>query len=347
MRVNEVVGAFHEIIKRSSDENVSEFPSDNLIFRGQANSVWGLVPKLWRNEYNKNSEDDLITKYKRRYMVAGDDIFQNLTDMQHYGMPTRLLDWTKNFLIALYFAVEKDDNVDGKVFILDHQNLLPHNYIDVMRNLNQITYPNFTASQEGQTITKIKKLLEQLIPNEEEDSLSNLFPSPSDNNEIQQILNRLLNADGSNADSINSLLKLEEKYKQELCNILIKAIFFEPANLNPRIIAQSSVFTAHFGSGNSFIPSMDIKPFDWNELLPQQGFNENQYGINIAAIIIPRQWKPVIRSELKQYFGLHQAIVYPDDKEKVLAQYIEYSPQESNIEGSGSLKTMVTMSWVI
>lgn len=341
MKVNEVVSAFREIIKRSTNEY--EFPSDNLIFRGQANSAWGLVPKLWRNEYNKNSEDDLITKYKRRYMVAEDDIFQNLTDMQHYGMPTRLLDWTNNFLVALYFAVEKEDKADGKIFILDRQNLLDHNYINALRQLEKIicSIQGDYTPEKNKTLNTIREILKPFVPNDNEDS-------SFDNNEILQIFNKLLNTSDSNADSdsIGSLLKLENKYKQELCNILVKAIFFEPTNLNPRIIAQSSVFTAHFGNNEPNSLFINLKPFDWNKLLQEHNSNKNEYGINMAVIIIPKQWKQAIRYELKQYFGLHQAIIYPDDKEKVLAQYVECSLQESSTqEEDRSLKTLMTISY--
>jgi hypothetical protein len=38
---------------------------------------------------------------------------------QHYGLPTRLLDWTKNAAIALYFACIEKPKEDGAVFVLD------------------------------------------------------------------------------------------------------------------------------------------------------------------------------------------------------------------------------------
>jgi hypothetical protein len=42
--------------------------------------------------------------------------------MQHYGVPTRLLDWTESPLIALYFVVEdmekKNEDKDGALWIL-------------------------------------------------------------------------------------------------------------------------------------------------------------------------------------------------------------------------------------
>jgi hypothetical protein len=45
-----------------------------------------------------------------------------LCDMQHYGIPTRLLDWTFTPLVALFFAcssLKNDLSDDGRVFIFD------------------------------------------------------------------------------------------------------------------------------------------------------------------------------------------------------------------------------------
>jgi len=47
---------------------------------------------------------------------------------QHYGLPTRLLDWTESATIALFFACEEEER-DGMVFVL--------NPVD----LNRISYP--------------------------------------------------------------------------------------------------------------------------------------------------------------------------------------------------------------
>ncbi|MBW8182913.1 FRG domain-containing protein [Shewanella nanhaiensis] len=42
--------------------------------------------------------------------------FEWLFLAQHYSLPTRLLDWSTNPLVALYFAVEKDDATDGGIY---------------------------------------------------------------------------------------------------------------------------------------------------------------------------------------------------------------------------------------
>jgi FRG domain-containing protein len=38
--------------------------------------------------------------------------------MRHYGAPTRLLDWTESLYVAVYFAVEKEPDHDGAVWVI-------------------------------------------------------------------------------------------------------------------------------------------------------------------------------------------------------------------------------------
>jgi hypothetical protein len=98
---------------------------DNLVmlFRGQECANWDLVPSIGRiKSYNiLNCEHDLFQEFKRfAHPYASGEILNNewntLALAQHHGLPTRLLDWTTNPLIALWFAFQNEfiDCKDGE-----------------------------------------------------------------------------------------------------------------------------------------------------------------------------------------------------------------------------------------
>ncbi len=92
-------------------------------YRGQTNIIWSLSPSLMRCT-NAPSEGTLLARFKQSAaMLINEhpkDSFDWLFLMQHYGVPTRLLDWTESPLTALYFAInnEKHDDEDGALWSL-------------------------------------------------------------------------------------------------------------------------------------------------------------------------------------------------------------------------------------
>jgi hypothetical protein len=83
-----------------------------LWFRGQRSASWDVAPLIWR-EYDREAERNFTNRFRARAgtrhqtLPSYDDSGMWLSLMQHYGLPTRLLDWTRSPLIALYFALEK------------------------------------------------------------------------------------------------------------------------------------------------------------------------------------------------------------------------------------------------
>ena len=90
-------------------------------FRGHSNADWKLIPSLFRVE-NPPLEMNLIKKFKQNATMLLNPIPEKYIDwlfiMRHYGVPTRLLDWSESPLIAAYFAINENSNDDGSLWML-------------------------------------------------------------------------------------------------------------------------------------------------------------------------------------------------------------------------------------
>ncbi|MBN1809988.1 MAG: FRG domain-containing protein [Planctomycetes bacterium] len=79
---------------------------DALWYRG-ANAPHKLLPKLYRNKHNEYHYQALFKAHAPKYLQGEiADEWDFVTQMQHYGCRTRLLDWTLNPLAALHFALQ-------------------------------------------------------------------------------------------------------------------------------------------------------------------------------------------------------------------------------------------------
>lgn len=116
----------------------------SFIFRGQRNAEWELETAIERhikktaNPVYRASYlfaerwmlNEFIRKFKlyNKTEIGKDNHIEWLSIMQHYGAPTRLLDFTESIFIAIYFAVIESD-CDSAIWCID-KNILKNNLVD-------------------------------------------------------------------------------------------------------------------------------------------------------------------------------------------------------------------------
>ena len=115
---------------------------DKWIFRGEKDKdgLKTTLEKAFDNfgirnrKHKRNAEKDIIREFQRKLhlytnnLPSRGDIIQWLAIMQHHGAPTRLLDWTYSFWVAVHFAIVRSKPGEKVVVwavkttpILEHQ----------------------------------------------------------------------------------------------------------------------------------------------------------------------------------------------------------------------------------
>lgn len=98
---------------------VKNSPLNALLYRGMSNAEWKLIPSLlrlpaYKYDFEHNLALDFISEEPKLFENSKSN-FENLTKMQHFGIPTRLLDFSLNPLIALFFACSENFSKYGRV----------------------------------------------------------------------------------------------------------------------------------------------------------------------------------------------------------------------------------------
>jgi hypothetical protein len=140
-------------------------------FRGQEDASWALSTSLQRAALPgrgsimlTGAEEQIIEQFQRRahHFLSDTPPPENLIDwmalIQHFGGTTRLLDFTKSFYVAAFFAVEKATK-ECAIWCIDHYEL----YLALKRFLN--AEKSHSTMPHWQTLHKTAALTDMLLKN--------------------------------------------------------------------------------------------------------------------------------------------------------------------------------------
>ena len=307
---------------------------DDFWFRGQVRYGYDLVPGLFRPGVSYN-EAGMLEDFKREY-PEHENMYKQPIDwlsiMQHYGLPTRILDWSTNLLIGLFFTVNslnpadtpdfKMDNMqDGGLFIL-RPSALSKNKAQI-NGLNPEQMFNSYAESESPFKSMALRIVNLfLIAKEVKYNVNHfeLIYSKTNGKKDHQIHNNLVHffLDGS-FNVMEGLIRSKiNELGDSFAGMDFKLIVsnggdsheftvtpfslptkFTPPHLNERIRAQSGVFSMHDGYSFNGIEFVPFTP------------PEDSLGENLLKICIPRNHKAALLKELG-YAGITIDKVFPE-----------------------------------
>jgi len=157
------IDSVSKFLKVFEKNNIQSNSERKIYFRGNADKSWRDVPSVYRNpDLIKNEHNiyhEMISKIPQEFKDC-QTAFDHLVKMQHYGLPTRLLDITSDPLVALYFACNSEKNKDGKVTTFNITRNMVKTYdsdtVSILSNLVKIKDLNLIILKLFQQINNIE-----------------------------------------------------------------------------------------------------------------------------------------------------------------------------------------------
>jgi len=248
-------------------------------YRGQRDSSWQNVAGILRPEFKALLEDEkravrkLISVQPHEF-ASDETMLDKLVRMQHFGLPTRLLDVSRNAMVALFFATDpgprdskpSDGMVTAFAIPPELEKYYDSDSVSCIANL-----ANMTAEEK----TEIYRLTESLTGDK------------SDTRNIKKF-----NEDGV-IERLLQFIRAEKPYFQPIMNPmdLFVRYYVHPKMSNRRILAQSGAFILY-----------GIAP-------PKTMFFP--YLIEETKFVVPQGEKGTIREALDN-IGINESTLFPE-----------------------------------
>jgi hypothetical protein len=248
-------------------------------FRGQRDASWPIVAGIFRTDLKellkneKSAVRDLISVQPHEF-ASDETMFDKLVRMQHFGLPTRLLDVSLNALVALYFATDPSLDsgklCDGMVTAFaippEREKYYDSDAVSCIANLANMT------SEEKAEIYRLRKSLKVNI------SSTGNIKKLNDSGVIKRL---------------HQFIRSEKPYFLPIIDPidLFTPYYVHPKMSNRRILAQSGAFILYgiAAPRNVYLP----------------------YPIVETTFIIPQSEKNRIRQALAN-LGINESTLFPE-----------------------------------
>ena len=302
-------------------------------FRGQCDSAWDLTPSIFRPEWRSLIDEESYAKKEVAFYpdehnmlhhfislqpeLRKHGLFDLLAISQHHSLPTRLLDWSKNLLSGLYFAVSEDQgntDADGELFVLNPMKL--NGFSMGKHAIYRPDHPDVLL----RTYLSIAKDFSDLLEGKNQTNVSELFNVPKMSFDFGEYFMKSKNK--KLADNTEKTYRhLKAPWFQE--QLLSTPIATYPRTKDARLAVQQGVFTIYGGKKyvddyvreeNELPPPIniiDLQDYVYRYYRDETSETERDSLIFIHSYRIPSRYKGDISRQL-ELIGINQSSLFPE-----------------------------------